>query len=94
KRPIGMERCLEDRNLATYFVKENKEDRLHEIIDQQVVEETTDEQLKAACDLVYRCLKVASGDRPSIKEVTMELESLRKRDKHPWIHQESYNETS
>ncbi|GKB91323.1 wall-associated receptor kinase 5-like protein, partial [Tanacetum coccineum] len=37
---------------------------------------------------------VAGGDRPSMKEVTMELESLRKHDKHPWIHQESYNETS
>nr|GEZ57173.1 wall-associated receptor kinase 2-like [Tanacetum cinerariifolium] len=84
----------EDRNLETYFVKENKEDRLHEILDRQVVEETTDEQLKAACDLVYRCLKVASRDRPSMRKVTMELESLKKRDKHPWIHQESYNETS
>ncbi|GJV34399.1 wall-associated receptor kinase 2-like protein [Tanacetum coccineum] len=84
----------EDRNLATYFVKAKKEDRLHEILDRQILEETTDEQLKAACDLVYRCLKVAGGDRPSMKEVTMQLESLRKREKHLWIHQESYNETS
>nr|GEU96180.1 wall-associated receptor kinase 2-like [Tanacetum cinerariifolium] len=55
KRPLGMERCQEGRNLATYFVK--KEVRLHEILDMQIVEEATDEQLKAACDLVYRCLK-------------------------------------
>nr|GEY41860.1 wall-associated receptor kinase 2-like [Tanacetum cinerariifolium] len=54
KRPLGMERCPEGRNLATYFVK--KEVRLHEILDMQMVE-ATDEQLKAACDLVYRCLK-------------------------------------
>nr|GEX09127.1 wall-associated receptor kinase 2-like [Tanacetum cinerariifolium] len=52
KRPIGMERCPEDRNLATYFVKAKKEDRLHEILDRQNVQETTDEQLKAACDLL------------------------------------------
>ncbi|GJY47207.1 wall-associated receptor kinase 2-like protein [Tanacetum coccineum] len=81
KRPIGMERCPEGRNLATYFVKAKKEDRLHEILDRKILEETTDEQLKAACDLVYRCLKVAGGDRPSMKEVTMQLESLRKREK-------------
>ena len=94
QRPLNMERCLEDRNLATYFVKAKKEDRLHEILDRQIVEEATDEQLKLACDLVYRCLNQVGGNRPSMKEVTMELESLRKHDKHPWIYQESYNETS
>ncbi|GJY56577.1 wall-associated receptor kinase 2-like protein [Tanacetum coccineum] len=73
KRPLGMERGLEDRNLATYFVK--KEDRSHEILDMQMVEEATDEQLKAACDLVYRFLNLAGADRPSMKEVTVEIES-------------------
>ncbi|GJS31040.1 wall-associated receptor kinase 2-like protein [Tanacetum coccineum] len=73
KRPLGMKRCPEDTNLATYFVK--KEDRLHEILDMQMVEEATDEQLKSACDLVYRWLNLSGGDRPSMKEVIVELES-------------------
>ncbi|PWA75944.1 fibrillin [Artemisia annua] len=33
-------------------------------------------------------------NRPSMNEVTMELESFRNHDKHRLIHQESYDETS
>ncbi|KAI3677550.1 hypothetical protein L6452_36816 [Arctium lappa] len=60
-----------------------------------VVNETTDEQLKATCYLACRCLNIASERRPSMKEVTMELETLRKLRKHPWDCRDmKYNEMS
>ncbi|XP_021981092.1 CBL-interacting serine/threonine-protein kinase 23 [Helianthus annuus] len=46
----------EDKNLATVFVQAKRENRLREIVDHQVLEEVTDEQLDAACNLVCRCL--------------------------------------
>ncbi|KAK1412413.1 hypothetical protein QVD17_33650 [Tagetes erecta] len=95
KRPIDAERGLEDMNLATYFLNANTESRLFHILDQDIVKEATEEQLKAACDLVCRCLNQVGGNRPSMKDVAVELETLRKSSKHhPWISQENYTETS
>ncbi|XP_076896822.1 wall-associated receptor kinase 2-like [Bidens hawaiensis] len=95
RKPIDPERGFDDINLATYFLKVKKENRLVEILDHLVVKEATDEQLKAMCDLVCRCLSQVGADRPSMKDVTMELETLRKSGKHhPWFSQENYTKTS
>ncbi|KAJ0743179.1 putative protein kinase RLK-Pelle-WAK family [Helianthus annuus] len=95
KKPIDPGRGFDDTNLATYFLKAKKENRLLEILDHQVVKEATDDQLKAACDLVCRCLNQVGGNRPSMKDVTMVLETLRKSSKqHAWISEENYNEAS
>ncbi|KAJ9545324.1 hypothetical protein OSB04_025031, partial [Centaurea solstitialis] len=88
KKPINAERCLDERNLATYFVNAMKQNQLLEILEHQVVNEANDEQLKATCYLACRCLNIASERRPSMKEVTMELESLRKFNKHPWEYKD------
>ncbi|KAJ0751887.1 putative protein kinase RLK-Pelle-WAK family [Helianthus annuus] len=78
-KPISMERPQEERNLAAYFLIAEREDRLIEIIDPHVFEEAaTDEQLEAACSLACRCLHMEGKKRPSMKEVTMELERIRK----------------
>ncbi|KAF5789061.1 putative protein kinase RLK-Pelle-CrRLK1L-1 family [Helianthus annuus] len=83
-KPISMERHQEERNLAAYFLIAEREDRLIEIIDPHVFEEAaTDEQLEAACSLACRCLHMEGKKRPSMKEVTMELERIRKI-RNPW----------
>ncbi|MFS7932254.1 putative protein kinase RLK-Pelle-WAK family [Helianthus anomalus] len=95
KKPIDPGRGFDDTNLATYFLKAKKENRLLEVLDHQVVKEATDGQLKAACDLVCRYLNQVGGNRPSMKDVTMELEILRKPSKqHPWIREQNYTEAS
>ncbi|KAK9047916.1 hypothetical protein SSX86_033122 [Deinandra increscens subsp. villosa] len=96
KKPIDPERGSEDMNLATYFLKVKKENRLLEILDHQVIKEASDEQLKAACNMVCRCLNQAGENRPNMKEVAIELDTLRKsRKHHPWIgEEENYAETS
>ncbi|KAF7145232.1 hypothetical protein RHSIM_Rhsim04G0078500 [Rhododendron simsii] len=40
-----------------------------------------------------RCLYVKSEERPTMKEVAMELESLRKYRKDPWVNQQSHEES-
>ncbi|XP_076925744.1 uncharacterized protein LOC143588690 [Bidens hawaiensis] len=82
-KAIDRNRSFEETNLATYFVKAKREDRLGEIVDRQILVEATDEQLEAACSLVSRCLELEGRNRPSMKEVTMELERIRKFSIHP-----------
>ncbi|KAJ9545483.1 hypothetical protein OSB04_025190 [Centaurea solstitialis] len=94
KKPIAGERCLAEQSLATYFENAMKENRLLDILEFEVVKEATDEQLKKACDLTCRCLDQLRENRPSMKSVTIELETLRKFRKHPWDNRENYNEMS
>ena len=94
KKPISSERCLAEQSLATYFEKAMKENRLLEILEFEVAKEATDEQLKAACDLTCRCLDQLRENRPSMKRVTIELETLRKSRKHPWDRKDNYSEMS
>ena len=41
-------------------------------------------KVKEVARLAKNCLNVKSEERPSMKEVAMELEGLRKMEKHPW----------
>ncbi|KAF7145348.1 hypothetical protein RHSIM_Rhsim04G0080000 [Rhododendron simsii] len=92
KKPICLERSPEERNLATYFLVSLKENRLYQILEPRVVKEGTLEQLQAIAELVKRCLYVKSEERPTMKEVAMELESLGKYRKDPWVNQQSHEE--
>ncbi|XP_071733627.1 wall-associated receptor kinase 2-like isoform X2 [Rutidosis leptorrhynchoides] len=94
EKPLGVERSLKERNLATYFVKAKRENRLFEIVDREVAKEAPEEQIVAACDLACRCLNLVGVNRPSMKEVTMELEIIRKLGKNLWVNEDSYNNKS
>ncbi|KAL1816972.1 hypothetical protein ACET3Z_019546 [Daucus carota] len=94
RKPLCMERSPEDRNLATYFITSVKENRIFQILEPRALKEGTLEQLETAAQLVKRCLSLNGDDRPTMKEVTMELESLRKSSKRPWANQHRHEETS
>ncbi|KAK1411310.1 hypothetical protein QVD17_37857 [Tagetes erecta] len=94
KKPIGADRNNEEKNLATYFVNSVKENRLFEIVEPRLLREGTFEQLQAVGDLVKRCLSLIGHDRPTMKEVAVELEGLRKFTTHPWVQQQTCNETT
>ncbi|KAI8558891.1 hypothetical protein RHMOL_Rhmol04G0131400 [Rhododendron molle] len=78
KKPICLDRSHEERNLATYFIVSMKESRLFQILEPRLVREGTLEQLEAFAKLIKRCLCLKSEERPSMKEVVVELEGLRK----------------
>ncbi|KAK4483789.1 hypothetical protein RD792_010993 [Penstemon davidsonii] len=69
-----------------------KENRLFQIVDPRVLREGSLEQIQSIGELVKRCLKLHGEERPTMKEVTMELEGLRKFSKHPWSEQDQVQE--
>ncbi|GJS39282.1 wall-associated receptor kinase 2-like protein [Tanacetum coccineum] len=87
KKPLCMERSQVERNLATHFLVSLSTNNLFQILDPRVVREGSLEQLEAIASLVKRCLNMNGYDRPTMKEVAMELERLRKFTKNPWFNQ-------
>ncbi|KAK9059308.1 hypothetical protein SSX86_021927 [Deinandra increscens subsp. villosa] len=94
KKPIGVDRSNVQKNLATYFVSSIKENRLYDIVEPQMLREATPKQIQAVGDLVKRCLSLQGNDRPTMKEVVVELDTLRKFTTDPWIQQQTFQDTS
>ncbi|XP_062082814.1 wall-associated receptor kinase 3-like isoform X2 [Humulus lupulus] len=69
---------MDYRNLAMCFVSAMKEDRLLQILDSNIVDEENIEVVKEVANITKRCLRVKGDERPSMKEVAMELERLKK----------------
>ncbi|KAL7263066.1 hypothetical protein ACSBR1_001275 [Camellia fascicularis] len=86
KKALSFNRPELERNLAMYFVSSMKEDRLFEIVDEQVMNVAKADQLKEVAILAKRCLRVKGDERPAMKEVAMELEGLRMMEKHSWVN--------
>ncbi|KAF5768135.1 putative protein kinase RLK-Pelle-WAK family [Helianthus annuus] len=93
KKPIGSDRTNEEKILATYFVNSVRANRLFEIVEPRLLREATFEQLQAMGNIVKRCLSLVSCDRPTMKEVAVELDALRKFTTHPWAQQQTCSET-
>ncbi|KAL0336748.1 UNVERIFIED_CONTAM: Wall-associated receptor kinase [Sesamum calycinum] len=83
KKPLAPTKSEEERNLATYFIMSIKENRLFQIVDPRILREGSLEQVQAVGELVKRCLNLRGEERPTMKEVAMELEGLRRNTKHP-----------
>ncbi|THG05547.1 hypothetical protein TEA_016700 [Camellia sinensis var. sinensis] len=94
KEAISFDRCAAERNLAMYFILAMKEDRLFEIVDEQVKNEAKADQLKEFAILAKGCLRVKGEDRPTMKDVAMELEGLKMTEKHPWVNDNKGSEES
>ncbi|KAJ9548736.1 hypothetical protein OSB04_021279 [Centaurea solstitialis] len=88
RKPLCMDRTDEERSLATYFIMSLKENRLFQILEPRIVKEGTLEQLQEIAQLVKRCLKLTSDERPTMREVAIQLEGLRKFAQHPWASQQ------
>ncbi|KAF8039991.1 hypothetical protein BT93_B2264 [Corymbia citriodora subsp. variegata] len=87
-RALSFERAESERNLSLYLASAIKAERLFKIIDPRVLKEGNPEEIKEVAMLASRCLRVKGEDRPTMKEVAMELEGLmRVMDRHPWVNQ-------
>ncbi|XP_050108739.1 wall-associated receptor kinase 2-like isoform X2 [Malus sylvestris] len=73
-----------EKNLARFFLCLMEEDRLNEILDDDILNERNIETLKTVANLAKRCVRLKGEDRPTMKEVAMELEGMRITEKHPW----------
>jgi hypothetical protein len=72
-----------------YFLSSLKEDRLFEILESHIVEEGNKGQIKEVVELAAQCLKVIGDERPTMKEVAMKLEQIRKIETHLRVNAQS-----
>ncbi len=81
QKALSFVRPEERRSLAMHFLLSFKEDKLLEIIETRIVEEGNTDQLKEVAKVAAKCLRVKGDERPTMKEVAIELDGLRKMEK-------------
>jgi serine/threonine protein kinase len=86
---LSFNRSEKERSLAMFFLSSLKEDRLFEILENRIVEGGNEEQIKEVVELAKRCLREKGDDRPTMKEVAIELEGIRKTETHSWVSVQS-----
>ncbi|KAJ9541349.1 hypothetical protein OSB04_027855 [Centaurea solstitialis] len=77
ERPISLTRFGENRSLVAHFMLAMEEGRVMSIFDALVIKEGTRDELLAVANLAMRCLNSNGKNRPTMKEVEVELESIR-----------------
>ncbi|KAL8467298.1 hypothetical protein ACS0TY_036133 [Phlomoides rotata] len=77
------ERCL-----ANFFIRVMKEEKLFQVVEDNLMRERDKAVVMKVGFLAKRCVNVRGEDRPLMKEVAMELEGLRVGEKHSWNHTE------
>ncbi|XP_078158596.1 wall-associated receptor kinase 1-like [Carex rostrata] len=90
KKPLFSSRMFEGGNLIGYFCDAMKENRLFEIIDPQVMNEENKTELEAVAKLAELCLRLKGEERPTMKEVEVQLDVLwrsNQQQKHPLTSQ-------
>ncbi|KAK9062313.1 hypothetical protein SSX86_019499 [Deinandra increscens subsp. villosa] len=77
ERPISLTRFGENRSLVTHFMLAMEEERVMSIIDALVINEGTRDEFLLLANLAMRCLNMNGRYRPTMKEVAIELETIR-----------------
>ena len=76
RKPIFQRTPQEPTSLATYFLESMEQNHLSDILDDQVVNDGSKEELVAVANLAKRCLNLNGRRRPTMKEVAVELEGI------------------
>ncbi|KAJ9541305.1 hypothetical protein OSB04_027811 [Centaurea solstitialis] len=76
EKPISLTRFGENKSLATHFMLAMEEGRVMSIFDAMVIKEGTRDELLAVANVAMRCLYLNGKNRPTMKEVAVELESI------------------
>ncbi|PRQ33200.1 putative transferase, protein kinase RLK-Pelle-WAK family [Rosa chinensis] len=81
---LSFARPDKERCLASFFVSSIENECLIQILDADIVNEESIETVEQVAILAKRCLMIKSEERPTMKEVAMELEGMRIMTTHPW----------
>ena len=92
-KALSFDKSEEERSLAMYFLSSLKENRLFQLLEDNISHKVNGEELNEVALLAKRCLELKGEDRPTMKEVAMELEGMRKMKMHPWIGELNSEET-
>jgi len=67
-----------------HFLSCLKQDKLFEAIQVGILNDDNKKEIKEVAILAARCLRLRGDERPSMREVAMELDGIRLMEKHPW----------
>ncbi|XP_045089925.1 wall-associated receptor kinase 5 [Aegilops tauschii subsp. strangulata] len=76
-KPIFTSESGTVKSLSNYFLQEFNEGRITDIANSQVLEEATEEEINGVASLAQRCLRLHGEERPTMKQVETELQTLR-----------------
>ncbi|KAF7849696.1 hypothetical protein BT93_L0380 [Corymbia citriodora subsp. variegata] len=76
KKALSFDRSEEERSLAMYFLSSLENDKLFQIVEDVIVDEGINEQVREVTNLAKGCLTIKGDERPTMKEVAIELEGL------------------
>ncbi|KAJ4786882.1 Wall-associated kinase family protein [Rhynchospora pubera] len=77
QKPVFTNESGEAINLSNYFLQSLRDGSYTELIDADIREQLTEEELMGMIDLVKMCLKMRGEERPTMKEVEMRLQLIR-----------------
>jgi serine/threonine protein kinase len=76
QKPIFSVSQTETRSLATHFIILMEDNRLCDVLDARVKEGCQNEEVISVANLAKRCLNLNGKNRPTMREVTSELERI------------------
>ncbi|CAL2248858.1 unnamed protein product [Prunus armeniaca] len=76
QKAVSLMSSEERRSLATYFLISMENNLLFDILDSQVMKNGRKEKITALANLAVRCLNLNGRNRPTMKEVAVELEGI------------------
>jgi serine/threonine protein kinase len=79
KKPIFTSNSGLVQSLSNYFLEALKEREIIDIVDPQVAQEATKEEISSVASLAEMCLRLRGEERPTMKQVEIELQILRKK---------------
>uniref|UniRef100_I1QPQ4 Protein kinase domain-containing protein n=1 Tax=Oryza glaberrima TaxID=4538 RepID=I1QPQ4_ORYGL len=87
KNVFNLDAPENEKSLSMRFLSAMKENKLENILDDQISNEENMEFLEEVVDLAKQCLAMCGEDRPSMKKVAEKLDRLVKVMQHPWTQQ-------
>ena len=83
-KPLSFNRPEETVSLALHLLSCLEQDKLFEAIQVGIWDDDNKKEIKEVAILAARCLRLRGDERPSMREVAMELDGIRLMEKHPW----------
>ncbi|PWA62127.1 serine/threonine-protein kinase, active site protein [Artemisia annua] len=94
KKVLSFDRPENERNLGTLFLSSLKKGRLLQVLDEQLQLNEVPNEIIQVSRLAERCLHLKGDERPTMKELALELEGILASmvQKHPWVQSTSHEE--
>jgi serine/threonine protein kinase len=88
KKAFNLQGPEHEKSLSMAFLYAMKENKLEDIMDDEIKNNENLEVLEEIAELARQCLEMCSVNRPSMKEVADKLDRLRKVLQHPWAQKD------